>query len=391
MLNVIKMLKPNNISAAEHNYLVFSNDGAIATNGKIALRYGRHTLGDWFNPLIDEVGEFVIWDAKAFLRMLKLIQTTSEIQSVKIDKDKHCLNIKFNSDRAKIHIPIGLGVERSTLTHHSINWYEEGKEDENTIIVPINIYIDEFYKLIHKGTNLLYGDELGLYGYKGNLIAYDLNTLIVAEDVIDKDINFFIPIDTMDLSLQDIDYLVLNKEFVILMNKDVQCAIRKSASTVNLMDSNDIITPRASLVKDKFNSAKHYKVNIFEEMQVWKRSRAFSSEVVNKEIVNLVINDGKISIKTTVWEEMIGTTEAPNVSLYVTESLLSRWGRLIKNHVIAISDTDDYYIGGISRGDKFNFYSSLVANIEDKQHNEVEDYEDIVTINDDGSTDDIYF
>ena len=349
MKEIVKLLKKNLITIPEYEFLVFRKDGLIAYNGKAAIRYNPKCVGDILMSIVEKYGDFVVTDASFFLKTIRILQTTAEIDGINMDKKESALVFNYNNGNSSIKVPILVNYDVEDIPHFNIEWKDlDDKKDADVYIKP-NKVLAETPRLLQKTGNFLFSDdELGLFAHNGYYITCDVSAYSISEKVLDDKISFFIPLEILDLGFSKFDWIVVGEDHIVLMNSSVQCYI-----------NNYDIKPRETSLINKFNSATKYKTTLFDVLSVWKRSKLFSL----KSIINLEIKDGNIRIFADAWSEKIGTTEAPDGLFIIPEHLVSRWARVVTDHVIAVNDDRDVFISGKSKLGEFTFYGSLKEDI----------------------------
>ena len=324
----------------ELGFFVFTQDGAIAWDGQVGIKYSLNKLGSRLSNLVAQYGQFAILEGLQFLRVVSVLE---KISGAFIEKENSILRIEANDGKTRIAVPISLDLNPD-IPQLQINWKTKG------VSVPIkNLWTDTQDLITAEGTSL-WGEIIGVYDAPTYNAAFDYGILLYEEkedrpNKKNKAINFC-PKRLIDLGLQDVNTAVFTEEGVFLMGDDIQYYTTPIVTTEVLSQLLELRTLAAK--------AQERSVSLDFTSGLWKRAKVF-----NKLVLQMQIKDGIITLSGGNWSEIIGQTDAPNANFNTRISLLQRWTVGTLAHKIYVADDAWYLYGKTRKGAEF--YGTLTT------------------------------
>lgn len=326
----------------EFGYIVFTNECAIVWNGAIGIRYGYSKIGTAIAKLVRQYGTFAIIDALQFYRAATSLEKKAE--RVIIDEESSMLKIIMPSKRGAIQLPIARNLPKD-LPHLAIDWDIDSEEIDT---VPLDTVWLDASDLITKDGITMWGDVIGVYDAPDWVASFDYGVLLYRNKTghdkqsavgIEEDV-YFCPVTVLDLGLKGMERAGFVDDSLYIYGPDVMYFTKPA------IDTHVVSTMLA--VRDAALEAKEYKVTMDLNSGLWRRAKLFAGLALE-----LIIKGGSIILKGDNWNEVIGTTEAPNATFITRISLLERWTIGSTEHGIRIAHDDWYLTGTTRKGSEF--------------------------------------
>lgn len=334
----LQKILPKETMIPEFCYFVFTPYGAIAYNGQVGIRYSLTKIGVKLSNLVTQHGSFAILDG---LNFLKIAAVMEKITAAVIDTKKSTLRMESNDGKVKVEIPITLNIPES-LSHLKIPWDMEGVQ------IPVEGLWEDVTNLITKEAETIWGEVVGVYGFKSTLASFDYGVLLIGKSQSTEQYSktLFCPKSIIDLGLGDIKEATFGEDGIVLSGDDVQYYTSTLAAAEALKSA-------LELRKGK-KSGKEYNVALDFSAGVWKRAKTF-----NKAVISLYIRDGLMELKGDNWNEIIGKTDAPDGIFITRISLLQRWTVGTVGHKIYVDkENGTWIIYGTTRKES-QFFGNL--------------------------------
>ena len=362
MKRISKIIKKTNFMQ-EFGYLVVTPKGMIVYNGEIGIMYSRSLAGEKLCTIADKHGPYAFPEPVKFLRSLSVLE---DIKSVDLIKNSSAIQIKF-SNKGSILIPIVMNLGED-LPHLLLNWQDHAKASKKGFA--ITSLWNEIYNLTTNEGEALWGNSVGVYGHNKELVSFDHGVYIHSTD--GKASDFFCPRSLLELGLRNLDYAVTDisddtGDSLYLVGKNMQYVCIAAAKS-------EVVEEMCQLKSD-FEGGDKKKVSINATSGLWQRSKVFAET-----LLTMKIKKGNITVGYNNWEEIIGTTEAPD-SIFTTRiSILERWASGTVKHGISINENSEWNLHGTTRGG-LQFYATLtdysVFEKMDEEEDEIESMPDL--------------
>jgi hypothetical protein len=349
MQRLVKIL-PKESLVPELGYLVFTENGLVAWNGLMGIRFVRERAGTRIMKLVDQYGPIVIQNGAKFLKVLSVLDS---INSVSIDEAAHLI-IKANKDSTEIKFAILVGDRiPKALPHLALNWNLEGGTK-----VPISgVWLDALDFLSNEGA-ILWGDVVGVYDTSTYTAAFDYGLLLYSpktrrgfkglskndEAAVAKETKYC-PWSLLELGLATIKDAVFKEDALFLVGDELMyfTSLVSTASVLN----------QVLAMREEAGTGTKYTVSLDFSSNVWKRAKLF-----NKVVLTLTIKSGIITLSGGSWTEQIGRTDAPDEVFITRISLLQKWVTKCLGHQFAVSKTNSWMFLGTTRNEA-EFYGLL--------------------------------
>ena len=325
----------------EFGYLVVTTEGMVVYNGEVGIKYSRSLAGERLCSIADNYGSYAFPEPVKFLRCLSVLE---DIKSAELLKKSSAIQIKF-SNKGSVLIPIVMNLSED-LPHLILNWQDHAKAGKKGFA--ISSLWKEIYDLTTTEGEALWGNAVGVYGHNKELVSFDHGVYI--HSVGGKSPDFYCPRALLELGLRNLDYVVVEQsdegaDSLYLVGKNIQYVC------VGVTKS-DVVTEMCNL-KDEFEGGTKKTVTINTTSGLWQRSKVFAES-----FLTMKINKGTITVGYNNWEEIIGSTEAPDATFTTRISILERWASGTVKHGISINDDGAWNLHGTTRGG-LKFYATL--------------------------------
>lgn len=348
MQRLVKIL-PKESLVPELGYLVFTEDGLVAWNGLMGIRFVRERAGTRIMALVDQYGPLVIQNGAKFLKVLSVLDS---INSVSIDEAAHLI-IKANKDSTEIKFAILVGDRiPKALPHLALNWGLKGGTK-----VPISgVWLDSLDFLSNEGA-ILWGSVIGVYDTSTYTAAFDYGLLLYSpkihrgfrgsnkrDEQAVEEIKYC-PWSLLELGLAKIQNAVFKEDVLFLVGDELMyfTSLVSTASVLN----------QVLAMREEAKTGTKYTVTLDFSSNIWRRAKLF-----NKVVLTLTIKNGVITLSGGSWTEIIGHTDAPDEVFITRISLLQKWVTKCLGHQFAVSKANSWMFLGTTRNEA-EFYGLL--------------------------------
>ena len=328
----------------ELGYLVFSELGAIVWTGAIGVRFDLGKAGSSIAKLVKQHGSFAIIDALRFIKIATALDKAAE--SVRLDPKTSMLRIVMSGKRGDIDIPVAREVPEN-IPHLEIDWSVPADVDKVHDHIKLDtVWLDAVDLIGRDGINL-WGDVIGVYDAPEWTAAFDYGILLYhnknghkknsaheIEEVL------FCPLQLLEIGLTGMTEAIFTED-ELFINGDGVTYYTKPAIQPHVLES-------ALQARDDALSGNEHKVKLDFTSGLWKRAKLFSSLALE-----LTIAGGRMTLSGDNWQEVIGTTDAPDAKFITRISLLERWTIGTTGHTIRIKEDEWYLLGNTRKGSEF--------------------------------------